>query len=76
MSVAIQIDDELYEQAKHTVNSEEVRSVAQQVMFWAKVGRTALDNPDLPIEFIKESLLSLSEPRHEATPFVPRSKVS
>jgi hypothetical protein len=52
-----------------------MRSIPQQIAFWAKVGQTALDNPDLPIDFIKESLLALSEPKHDATPFVPRSKI-
>lgn len=74
MSIAIQVDDELYEQAKRSANSEEMRSISQQIMLWAKVGRAALDNPDLPIDFIKESLIGLSESKHEAVPFVPRSR--
>ena len=41
--------------------------------FWAKVGRAALDNPDLPASFIAESLMSLAEPHEDATPFTPRS---
>ena len=32
-----------------------------------------LDNPDLPVSFIAESLTSMAEPREEATAFVPRS---
>lgn len=36
------------------------------------VARAALDNPDLPIDFIAEALASLAEPREDATPFVPR----
>jgi hypothetical protein len=39
-----------------------------------KVGRAALDNPDLPASFIAESLISMAEPRNQAKPFVPRSK--
>ncbi len=44
-----------------------------QIEFWAKVGRAALDNPDLPIDFIAETLVSLAEPNDQATPFIPRS---
>ena len=49
------------------------RSVQGQVEFWAKVGRAALDNPDLPASFIAESLMSMAEPREDSTVFVPRS---
>jgi hypothetical protein len=37
------------------------------------VGRTALDNPDLPASFIAESLMSLGEPREDSLPFSTRS---
>lgn len=47
--------------------------MAGQIEFWVRVGRAALDNPDLPLSFIAESLASLSEPREYAQPFVPRS---
>ena len=33
----------------------EMRSIPQQVAYWAKVGRAALDNPDLPIEFVRDA---------------------
>lgn len=32
-----------------------------QIEYWAKVGRIAEDNPDLPYEFIKETLIGLEE---------------
>ena len=69
----VRIDDELYEQAK-TDAAAEHRSIAGQIEFWAKVGRAALDNPDLPASFIAESLISMAEPREQATPFVPRGR--
>ena len=50
MSVSIRIDDVLYDAAR-------VR---------AKVGRAALDNPDLPVEFIRDTLTALEE---ESEPF-------
>jgi hypothetical protein len=72
-TTSIRIDQELYNQAKADACAEH-RTIAGQIEFWAKVGRTALDNPDLPVSFVAESLASLSEPREDATPFVPRSR--
>jgi ABC-type transport system involved in Fe-S cluster assembly fused permease/ATPase subunit len=40
----------------------------------AAVGRAALDNPDLPVSFIAETLVAMAEPREEAAPFVPRGR--
>lgn len=71
-STSIRIDQALYDQARSEAAIEH-RTIAGQVEYWAKVGRAALDNPDLPVSFIAESLASLSEPRSESTPFVPRS---
>ena len=72
-STSIRIDQKLYDQARSEAVSEH-RTIAGQIEYWAKVGRIALDNPDLPASFVAESLASLAEPRSEATPFVPRSK--
>ncbi len=71
-STSIRIDQKLYDQARSEAVSEH-RTIAGQIEYWAKVGRAALDNPDLPVSFVAESLASLAEPRSEATPFVPRS---
>jgi len=38
-----------------------MRSIPQQIGYWAKIGRAALDNPDLPIEFIRDTLLAMEE---------------
>lgn len=65
MSVSIQIDNALYETAKVRAKAE-MRSISQQVSYWAKVGRTALDNPDLPIEFVHDTLQAMEE---ESEPF-------
>lgn len=72
VSTSIRINQELYEQAKQDALLEH-RSIAGQVEYWARVGRAALDNPDLPVSFIAESLASLAEPREQVQPFVPRS---
>jgi hypothetical protein len=65
MSVSIRIDGALYESAKVRAKAE-MRSVPQQVAYWAKLGRAALDNPDLPIEFVRDTLVALEE---ESEPF-------
>ena len=69
---SIRINQDLYEQAKQDAVLEH-RSIAGQIEFWARVGRAALDNPDLPVSFVAESLAALAEPREHLQPFVPRS---
>jgi hypothetical protein len=73
MGMPVRIDDELYEQARTEAQIEH-RTIAGQIEYWASVGRTALDNPDLPVSFIAEALAAMREPREDATPFVPRSR--
>lgn len=65
MSISIRIEDALYETAKVRAKAE-MRSIPQQVAYWAKVGRAALDNPDMPIEFVRDMLQALEE---ESEPF-------
>jgi len=73
MGMPVRIDDALYEQARAEAQIER-RTIAGQIEFWAMVGRAALDNPDLPVTFVAQSLAALAEPRDQATPFVPRSQ--
>jgi len=70
MSMSVRIDDELYEQAK-IASKGECRTIAGQLEFWAKVGRAALDNPDLPVDFVRELMISRAEDRKQFTTFVP-----
>ncbi len=70
MSMPVRIDDKLYEQAKITAQGE-CRTIAGQLEFWAKIGKAALDNPDLPIEFIRDILIAQAEDRKHLTSFVP-----
>ena len=72
-STSIRINQSLYEQAKVDATVEH-RSIAGQIEFWARVGRAALDNPDLPVTFVAESLASMAEPRDQAEPFIARSR--
>ncbi len=72
-TLSVRIDENLINAARVAAKAE-FRTVQGQVEFWAKVGRAALDNPDLPASFIAESLIGLAEPREDSTPFVPRSR--
>ena len=72
-STSIRIEQKLYEQARSQALAEH-RTIAGQVEYWAKVGRAALDNPDLPVSFIAESLASMAESREDTTAFEPRSR--
>ena len=71
---AIRIDLVLFDLAKAAAVAED-RTVAGQIEFWAKVGRAALENPDLPARFVGELVASMAEPREAATPFAPRCRL-
>jgi hypothetical protein len=73
MSMPVRIDDQLYEQAKAHAHAER-RTIAGQLEFWAIVGKAALDNPDLPIEFVRDLLIARAEGPTLATNFVPKGK--
>lgn len=75
MGIPVRIDDALYEQARAQAQAER-RTIAGQIEFWAIVGRTALDNPDLPIDFVRDLLIAKAEGQTLATPFVPEGKRS
>jgi len=68
MGMPVRIEDDLYISARDQAKAEH-RSIAGQIEFWAKVGRAALDNPDLPVDFIAESLIGLAEAKNQATPY-------
>ena len=68
MGVPIRIDESIYNEAKK-VASAEFRSIPNQIEYWAKLGKCALDNPDLPIEFIKDVLLSKLQDKSLAESF-------
>lgn len=68
MGRPIRIDDEIYDAAKKVAKAES-RSIPNQIEYWAKIGKCALDNPDLPIEFIKELLIAKNMDRSLAEPF-------
>jgi hypothetical protein len=70
--VRIRMEDDLYEKARAEAAAEN-RTLSGQIELWARVGRAAMENPDLPADFSAEALTSLGEPRCDAMPFVPRT---
>ncbi len=75
MGMPVRIDDALYEQARAQTQAER-RTIAGQIEFWTMVGRTALDNPDLPIDFVRDLLIARAEGPTLATPFTPEGRRS
>ena len=73
MGIPIRIDEDIYDEAKKYAKAE-CRSVPQQIEFWAKVGKNALANPDLPIDFIKELLIASNLDTSLAEPFEFKNK--
>ena len=72
-TISVRIDETLVNEARSAAQAE-LRTLQGQIEFWAKVGRAALDNPDLPADFIAECLMAMKEPPEKATPFVPRPR--
>lgn len=68
MGVPVRINEIIYDEAKKVARAE-CRSIPQQIEFWAMIGKCALDNPDLPIEFVKELLISKHQDKSLAEPF-------
>lgn len=68
MGIPIRIDKIIYDEAKKIARAER-RSIPHQIEFWAMIGKCALDNPDLPIEFVKELLISKHQDHSLAEPF-------
>jgi hypothetical protein len=60
MSRAVKLSDELVESAKiHAAAAQ--RTTAQQIEYWARLGKAADENPELPLQFIKDTLQALQE---------------
>jgi hypothetical protein len=75
MGMPVRIDDTLYDQARAQAQAER-RTIAGQIEFWAIVGRTALDNPDLPIDFVRDLIVARAEGPTLASEFVPEGRRS
>ena len=63
-SKAVRLSKEMILEA-HKYAAVFSRSVSNQIEHWAKIGRIAEENPDLPYNFIKDILLSMEEMKNE-----------
>ena len=64
----VRISAEMYDLARMTAEGIN-RSTSGQLEYWARLGRAAEDNPDLPIEFIRDILISKGQNRRLAENF-------
>jgi hypothetical protein len=63
MATAVRISEELVDEAKRFGRIDH-RSLAGQIEHWARMGKCAEENPDLPYFLIKEILIGLDELDH------------
>ena len=62
MPTAINLSEQLIEEAKPFAQATH-RSVAEQIEYWACLGKVAEENPDLPIPMLHDMLVSMEEVR-------------
>ena len=60
MATAVRISEKLVYEAKKYGRIDH-RSLAGQIEHWARMGKCAEENPDLPYSLIKEILIGLDE---------------
>ncbi len=60
MAVAVELSDALLEDAK-VAGAAEHRSVPKQIEYWARIGKAVLENPELPLQVIQDTMFSLEE---------------
>lgn len=64
MSTAVRISRKLIDRAK-IQSKVENRSITGQIEYWAKIGKVAEENPDLPFSQIKEIMIGLEQLENE-----------
>ena len=73
-SIAVRLSEEIMKEALNSAPMNS-RSVPKQIEHWAKIGKIAEENPDLPYEFIKSVIEAKSEmERGDVSPFTFRKK--
>jgi hypothetical protein len=60
MAQAIKLSDQLIEDARVNGKAQQ-RSAPKQIEYWARMGKIADENPDLPLSFIKGTLTGIEE---------------
>lgn len=58
---SVQIEKNLFNSAA-AEGKANFRSTENQINFWAKVGKNALENPDLPVDFIAKIIIAKNQP--------------
>jgi Protein of unknown function (DUF3423). len=59
-TLSVRLSDSLVEQA-HLHAKISLRPMSKQIEYWAMLGKLGEENPDLPVEFIKEALFAKLE---------------
>ncbi len=60
MATAVKLSDDVVESARIQAEVDH-RSLGSQLSYWAKLGKIAEENPDMPFSLIREVLLSHAE---------------
>ena len=60
MPTVIQLSESLIEEVKPYAQAMN-RSVGEQIEYWARLGKVAEKNPDLPISMLQDVLVSFEE---------------
>ena len=60
MPTAVKLSDELVQDAKAHGKAMQ-RSATGQIEYWARIGKLAEENPDLPFDFVRDTLVGLEE---------------
>lgn len=69
MSKPIKLPDFLVKDAKSCAQAMN-RSIPEQIEYWARLGKAAEENPDLPVQLLRDVLASIEEVQErKLTPF-------
>jgi hypothetical protein len=60
MPTAINLSEQLIEEAKPFAQVTH-RSISEQIEYWARLGKVAEENPDLPTNILQDMLVSMEE---------------
>ena len=60
MGTAVRVSEKLVRAAR-LVSAVDNRSITGQIEHWARIGKCAEENPDLPYQLIKEILMGVEE---------------
>ncbi len=60
MGNAVRVSDKLMREAR-LISAVDNRSIAGQIEHWARVGKCAEENPEMPYRLIKEILMGIEE---------------